>query len=43
MTEKNLTPNEVAEIFGMSRIGVMKWIRQGKIKAVEINVSENSL
>ncbi|MFP3234726.1 MAG: IS607 family transposase [Sulfolobaceae archaeon] len=37
MTVKRyLTPSEVAEIFGMSRSGVIKWIREGKIKAVEI-------
>jgi excisionase family DNA binding protein len=35
--ERYLTPSEVAEIFGMSRSGVIKWIREGKIKAVEIN------
>jgi predicted site-specific integrase-resolvase len=33
-------PREVAEIFSMSRSGVIKWIREGKIKALEIN-SEN--
>jgi excisionase family DNA binding protein len=35
--ERYLTPSEVAEIFGMSRSGVIKWIREGKIKAIEIN------
>jgi excisionase family DNA binding protein len=35
--ERYLTPSEVAEIFGMSRSGVIKWIREGKIKAVEVN------
>ncbi|WP_016732231.1 IS607 family transposase [Saccharolobus islandicus] len=35
--ERYLTPSEVAEIFSMSRSGVIKWIREGKIKAVEIN------
>jgi len=35
--ERYLTPGEVAEIFGMSRSGVIKWIREGKIKAIEIN------
>lgn len=35
--ERYLTPSDVAEIFGMSRSGVIKWIREGKIKAVEIN------
>ena len=33
--ERYLTPSEVTEIFGMS--GVIKWIREGKIKAIEIN------
>ncbi|MBB5255250.1 excisionase family DNA binding protein [Sulfurisphaera ohwakuensis] len=32
-----MTPSEVAEIFGISRSGVIKWIREGKIKAIEIN------
>ncbi len=32
-----MTPSEVAEIFGMSRSGVIKWIREGKIKAIEVN------
>ena len=35
--ERYLTPSEVAEIFGMSRSGVIKWIREGKIKVVEVN------
>ena len=35
--ERYLTPSEVAEIFGMSRSGVIKWIREGKIKAIEVN------
>jgi len=35
--ERYLTPSDVAEIFGMSRSGVIKWIREGKIKAIEIN------
>ncbi|QGR16474.1 IS607 family transposase [Sulfurisphaera ohwakuensis] len=35
--ERYLTPSEVAEIFGISRSGVIKWIREGKIKAIEIN------
>jgi len=35
--ERYLTPSEVAQIFGMSRSGVIKWIREGKIKAVEVN------
>jgi DNA binding domain, excisionase family len=35
--ERYLTPSEVAEIFGLSRSGVIKWIREGKIKAVEVN------
>jgi len=35
--ERYLTPSEVAEILGMSRSGVIKWIREGKIKAIEIN------
>ncbi|MBB5254670.1 IS607 family transposase [Sulfurisphaera ohwakuensis] len=35
--ERYLTPSEVAEIFGMSRSGIIKWIREGKIKAIEIN------
>lgn len=35
--ERYLTPSEVAEIFGMSRSGVIKWIKKGKIKAIEIN------
>jgi len=35
--ERYLTPSEVAEIFGISRSGVIKWIRVGKIKAVEVN------
>ncbi|MGC8621383.1 MAG: IS607 family transposase [Caldisphaera sp.] len=35
--ERYLTPSEVAKIFGMSRSGVIKWIRQGKIRTVEIN------
>ncbi|BDB98056.1 IS607 family transposase [Saccharolobus caldissimus] len=35
--ERYLTPSEVAEIFGISRSGVIKWIREGKIRAVEIN------
>ena len=35
--ERYLTPSEVAEIFGMSRSGVIKWIRVGKIKAIEVN------
>jgi len=35
--ERYLTPSEVAQIFGMSRSGVIKWIREGKIKAIEVN------
>ena len=35
--DRYLTPSDVAEIFGMSRSGVIKWIREGKIKAIEIN------
>jgi excisionase family DNA binding protein len=35
--ERYLTQSEVAKIFGMSRSGVIKWIRQGKIRTVEIN------
>ncbi|BDC18223.1 hypothetical protein HS5_11130 [Acidianus sp. HS-5] len=35
--EKYLTPTKVAEIFGMSRSGVIKWIKQGKILAIMIN------
>ena len=35
--ERYLTPSEVAQIFGLSRSGVIKWIREGKIKAVEVN------
>ncbi|MFP3205769.1 MAG: IS607 family transposase [Metallosphaera yellowstonensis] len=35
--ERYLTPSEVAEIFGMSRSGVIKWIREGKIRVVEVN------
>ncbi|QGR17281.1 IS607 family transposase [Sulfurisphaera ohwakuensis] len=35
--ERYLTPSEVAEIFGISRSGIIKWIREGKIKAIEIN------
>jgi excisionase family DNA binding protein len=35
--ERYLSPSEVAEIFGMSISGVFKWIRDGKIKALEIN------
>jgi excisionase family DNA binding protein len=35
--ERYLTPSEVTKIFGMSRSGVIKWIRQGKIRTVEIN------
>ncbi|MGC8566470.1 MAG: helix-turn-helix domain-containing protein, partial [Caldisphaera sp.] len=33
--KRYLTPSEVAKIF--SRSGVIKWIRQGKIRTVEIN------
>ncbi|PMP88387.1 MAG: IS607 family transposase, partial [Caldisphaera sp.] len=35
--KRYLTQSEVAKIFGMSRSGVIKWIRQGKIRTVEIN------
>ena len=35
--ERYLKPSEVAEIFGMSRSGVIKWIREGRIRAIEIN------
>lgn len=29
--------SEVAEILHMNRITIYKWIKQGKIKAIEIN------
>jgi len=35
--ERYITPSEVAEILGMSRSGVIKWSREGQIKAVEVN------
>ena len=34
--ERYLTPSEVAEIFGVSRSGVIK-LGRGKIKVVEVN------
>ncbi|BFI75822.1 hypothetical protein YN1HA_19200 [Sulfurisphaera ohwakuensis] len=35
--ERHLTPSKVAKIFEMSMSRVIKWIREGKIKAIEIN------
>ncbi len=32
-----LTPSEVARIFGVTRAAVIKWIKTGKIRAVEIH------
>ncbi len=36
--ERYLTPSEVAEIFGMSRSGVIKWIREGKGRLLRLTV-----
>ncbi len=35
--ERLLTPSEVARIFGVTRAAVIKWIKTGKIRAVEIH------
>jgi len=35
--ERLLSPSEVARIFGVTRAAVIKWIRTGKIRAVEVH------
>ena len=35
--ERLLSPSEVARIFGVSRAAVIKWIRTGKIRAIEVH------
>ena len=32
-----LSPSEVARIFGVTRAAVIKWIRAGKVRAVEVH------
>ena len=35
--ERLLSPSEVAKIFGVTRAVVIKWIRTGKIRAIEVH------
>ena len=35
--ERLLSPSEVARIFGVTRAAVIKWIRTGKIRAIEVH------
>jgi excisionase family DNA binding protein len=35
--ERLLSPSEVARIFGVTRAAVIKWIKTGKIRAIEIH------
>ncbi len=35
--ERLLSPSKVARIFGVSRAAVIKWIRTGKIRAIEVH------
>ncbi len=35
--ERFLSPSEVARIFGVTRAAVIKWIRTGKIRAIEVH------
>ena len=37
VSERLLSPSEVARIFGVTRAAVIKWIRTGKIRAIEIH------
>ncbi len=35
--ERLMSPSEVARIFGVTRAAVIKWIRTGKIRAIEVH------
>lgn len=35
--ERLLSPSEVGRIFGVTRAAVIKWIRTGKIRAIEVH------
>ncbi len=35
--ERLLSPSKVTRIFGVSRAAVIKWIRTGKIRAIEVH------